>query len=45
MVERQASMLSFVDTFRAMAVVFLLMLPLLFIMKRPKYRRGGAAMH
>jgi MFS transporter, DHA2 family, multidrug resistance protein len=45
MVERQASMLSFVDTFRAMAVVFLLMLPLLFIMKRPKYRRGGAAIH
>jgi DHA2 family multidrug resistance protein len=45
MVERQASMLSFVDTFRAMAVVFLLMLPLLFIMKRPKYSRGGAAMH
>jgi predicted ABC-type exoprotein transport system permease subunit len=45
MVERQASMLSFVDTFRAMAVVFLLMLPLLFIMKRPKYRRGGAAPH
>jgi DHA2 family multidrug resistance protein len=43
MVERQASMLAFVDTFRAMAVVFLLMLPLLFIMKRPKYSRGGVA--
>ena len=39
MVERQASMLSFVDTFRAMAVVFLLMLPLLFIMKRPRHHR------
>jgi DHA2 family multidrug resistance protein len=45
MVERQASMLSFVDTFRAMAVVFLVMLPLLFVMKRPKHDRGGAAMH
>jgi DHA2 family multidrug resistance protein len=44
-VERQASMLAFVDTFRAMAVVFLLMLPLLFIMKRPKHDRGGGAMH
>ena len=44
-VERQASMLAFVDTFRAMAVVFLLMLPLLFIMKRPKHPRAGAAMH
>jgi DHA2 family multidrug resistance protein len=44
-IERQASMLAFVDTFRAMAVVFLLMLPLLFIMKRPKHPRAGAAMH
>jgi DHA2 family multidrug resistance protein len=44
-VERQASMLAFVDTFLAMAVVFLLMLPLLFIMKRPKHPRGGAPMH
>ena len=44
-VERQASMLAFVDTFRAMSVVFLLMLPLLFIMKRPKRARGGPAMH
>jgi DHA2 family multidrug resistance protein len=45
MVERQASMLAFVDTFLAMAVVFLLMLPLLFIMKRPKHPRAGAAIH
>ena len=44
-VERQASMLSFVDTFRAMAVVFLVMLPLLFIMKRPKHPRADVAMH
>ena len=46
LVERQASMLSFVDTFVAMAVVFLLVLPLLFVMKRPRHGRGGgAAMH
>jgi len=45
LVERQASMLSFVDTFLAMAVVFLLVLPLLFLMMRPRYSRGGAAMH
>ena len=48
MVERQASMLAFVDTFLAMAVVFLLMLPLLFIMKRPRTsprRRGDALKH
>jgi DHA2 family multidrug resistance protein len=45
LVERQASMLSFVDTFLAMAIVFLLVLPLLFVMKRPRARGGGAAMH
>lgn len=43
MVQRQASMAAFVDTFRAMAVVFLLMLPLLFIMKRPKHAGGPPA--
>jgi DHA2 family multidrug resistance protein len=45
LIERQASMLSFVDTFVAMAVVFLLVLPLLFVMKRPHSRRGGVSMH
>jgi len=44
-VERQASMSAFVDTFRAMAVVFLLVLPLLFIMRKPKHHGGSAAMH
>ena len=33
-VQRQSAMLAFVDTFRAMAIVFLLVLPFLFIMKR-----------
>ena len=45
LVERQASMLSFVDTFVAMGLVFLLVLPLLLVMKRPRHTRGGAAMH
>jgi DHA2 family multidrug resistance protein len=45
-IERQASMLSFVDTFLLMGVVFLLVLPLLFAMKRPRAGRGArAAMH
>ena len=44
-VQRQASMLSFVDTFLAMAIVFLLVLPLLFVMKRPQARGRGPAMH
>ena len=46
MVQRQAAMISFVDTFRAMAIVFLLVLPILLVMRRPKHTRGGsAAMH
>ena len=46
MVQRQANMQAFVDTFRAMSAVFLLMLPLLLLMRRPKhFSRGGAAMH
>jgi DHA2 family multidrug resistance protein len=35
MVARQASMLSFIQVFRVLAVVFVLLLPLLFIMRRP----------
>jgi MFS transporter, DHA2 family, multidrug resistance protein len=44
-VERQASMVAFVYTFRAMAAVFLLVIPLLFLMKRPSHQGGPAAMH
>src|SRR5262245_32155851 len=44
-VQRQSSMLSFVDTFRAMGIVFLLVLPFLFVMKRPSHRRAAGPMH
>jgi DHA2 family multidrug resistance protein len=44
-VQRQAAMLAFVDTFRAMAIVFLLVLPFLFIMKRPIHSRSAGPMH
>jgi MFS transporter, DHA2 family, multidrug resistance protein len=40
MLFRQSSMVTFVTIFRIMGVMFLLMIPLVFIMKRPK--RGGA---
>ena len=42
---RQASMLAFVDTFRAMAIVFLLVVPFLFIMRRPTHTRSAGPMH
>ena len=41
MVQAQAAMLSFVDVFRILALLFLALLPLLLIMKRPQ--RGAAA--
>jgi DHA2 family multidrug resistance protein len=44
-VQQQAAMLAFVDTFRALAVVFLLVLPLLFLMKKPRHHGGPTAMH
>ncbi|HUB33903.1 MAG TPA: DHA2 family efflux MFS transporter permease subunit [Bryobacteraceae bacterium] len=45
MVQQQAAMLSFVDTFAILAIVFLLVLPLLFLMKKPRHQGGPAAMH
>ena len=45
MVQRQAAMISFVDTFQLLGGVFLLLLPLLLLMKRPSHKGGPAAMH
>ena len=45
MVQRQASMVSFVELFRLLGMIFLLLLPLVLLMKRPRGRRaaiGGA---
>jgi DHA2 family multidrug resistance protein len=43
MLFRQASMVSFVYLFRLLGIVFLLMVPLVFIMRRPKRGGGGGA--
>ena len=45
MVQRQSAMVSFVDTFLAMAVVFLLVMPILLLMKKPSHHGGGGPMH
>ena len=46
MVARQAAMLSFVQVFRVLAIVFLMLLPLLLIMGRPpKAAQPAAGMH
>ena len=43
MVQRQASMLSFIDAFRMLAVLFLLMIPVMFLMKKSKPGKAPVA--
>ena len=45
MVQRHAAMAAFLDTFLALALVFLLVLPMLLLMKKPRHHAAGAAMH
>ncbi len=44
-VQRQASILSFLYIFHLLAIVFVAVLPLLFLMKKPKSGGGTVAMH
>jgi DHA2 family multidrug resistance protein len=45
MIQRQATMVSFVSLFRLLGVVFLVMIPLVLLMKRPKGRQGAVGAH
>jgi len=45
MVERQASMLAYNSIFLILAGLFVLMLPFIFLMRRPQARGGPMAMH
>ena len=45
MLQQQASMVSFVTAFELMAVIFIAMLPLLLLMKRPRASAGPIAAH
>ena len=42
MVQRQAAMLSFLETFRVLGIVSLVLMPLLLLMRRPKHHRRAA---
>src|SRR4051812_30914190 len=44
-VNRQAYMLAFNDAFRFMMIMFMLMLPLIFIMKKPQHKGGPVVGH
>jgi DHA2 family multidrug resistance protein len=41
MVQRQASMMAFIDVFRLMAVIFMIIVPFIWIAKRPRLRKPG----
>jgi DHA2 family multidrug resistance protein len=45
MVQRHAAMAAFVDTFLALALVFLMVLPMLLLMKKPRHYSPGGGMH
>jgi DHA2 family multidrug resistance protein len=44
-VERQATMVAFLDTFRMMALIFLVLLPFLLLMRRPAQRGSAPPAH
>jgi DHA2 family multidrug resistance protein len=41
MVQQQAAMMSYIDVFFILAVMFIACLPLIFLMKKPGKRGGG----
>lgn len=45
MVARQAAMLANIHAFRTLAIIFLVLMPLVLFMRRPKHHGGGVAMH
>jgi hypothetical protein len=45
MIQRQATILSYVDVFRLLGVIFLLMLPLVLLMKKPVHAKTDMPAH
>ncbi|MFI5179082.1 MAG: DHA2 family efflux MFS transporter permease subunit [Vicinamibacterales bacterium] len=43
LVERQASLLAFIDLFRWLGIIFIVLIPLVFLMRRPQGRTPAAA--
>jgi DHA2 family multidrug resistance protein len=44
-IERQAAMLAFLDNFKMLGIMFLVVIPILVLMRKPKMRAGGAPVH
>lgn len=45
MIQRQATMLSFLDDFKLLGIVFVCIIPLFFMLKRPKMGGGNVPVH
>jgi len=45
MVQQQASMVSFVQAFRVLGFIFVVVVPLIFLMRRPKHSGASVALH
>ncbi|HUI85491.1 MAG TPA: DHA2 family efflux MFS transporter permease subunit [Candidatus Binatia bacterium] len=45
MVQRQAAMLAYNDTFLFLALIFVAMIPLLFLLRKPRAKAGAVMMH
>ena len=43
MVERQAALLAFLDVFRILGVIVVVLTPLVLLMRRPRHRQDGPA--
>ena len=44
-VQRQAAMLSFIDNFKMLGIVFFAVIPILLLLKKPKSGASGAPVH
>jgi len=46
MIQREAAMLAFIKSFRLLGALFFAMIPLVFLMRKPRQKAGpGAGMH
>jgi len=45
MVQRQAAMLAFLDNFKLLGVIFFAIIPIFFLMQRPKMSGGSVPVH
>jgi DHA2 family multidrug resistance protein len=45
MIERQATMLAFLDNYKLLGIIFFAIIPIFFLMRRPKMSGGAVPVH